>query len=144
MSLLRAMPAASAFRREAYRLAPPEAGGWLGALSVTARHPDGLRPSELADVLHVDLSVASRHVAHLEELGYVQRSADPNDGRATIITATEAGRAWTTAFASEFADHLQHVLAEWSDDDVTTLTTLLQRFGASIERASANRTEAHA
>jgi DNA-binding MarR family transcriptional regulator len=34
----------------------------------------------------------TRIVASLEQLGHVRRTPDPDDGRATIIEATEAGR----------------------------------------------------
>ena len=84
-------------------VAPPDAIGWLGALSVIARHEDGIRPSHIADILHIDLSVASRSVTHLEELDYVARERDPEDGRAFIVHVTPAGSVRIEQIAASFA-----------------------------------------
>ncbi|MEO6866859.1 MAG: MarR family transcriptional regulator [Gaiellales bacterium] len=131
--LLRAAPAISAFRRELYRAAPAEARGWLGAISVVTRHPEGLRPSKVAELLHLDLSVVSRNLSQLEELGYVRRAPDPDDGRASIVQPTAEGIAWVDRFADQFAEQLASTLAGWTDRDVDSLTQMLQRFGATIE-----------
>jgi DNA-binding MarR family transcriptional regulator len=132
-ALLRALPAFGAFKRAVYADAPPESRGWLGAMGVVARHPDGLRPSNVAEILHVDLSVASRALTQLEERGFVRREPDPDDGRATRVHATVEGSAWIADFAEQYAIRMQDYLADWSDDDVATLTGLLDRFGATLE-----------
>lgn len=132
LELLRATPALSAFRRTIYRAAPPEARGWLGALGVVTRH-DGIRPGRVAELLHVDFSVASRHLAQLEELGYVERHADPSDRRANLVHATAAGRDWVEGFATSFATSLSGVMDGWTDDDVRAFTGMLDRFDDCLE-----------
>lgn len=132
-ALLRAAPAIGAMRRMIYRTAPPEARGWIGALGIVARHPDGLRGSDVADLLHVDLSVASRHLSDLETLGLVERAPDPTDGRARLQHVTPAGHTWIEAFSEQFAIELQSRLVGWTDADLAALTGLLHRFGVSIE-----------
>ncbi len=133
LALLRALPAFGAFQRAVYDDAPPESRGWLGAMGVVSRHPDGIRPSQVASLLHVDLSVASRALSHLEELGYVRREPDPDDGRATRVHPTEAGATWVREFGDEYAARMQEYLAGWSDGDLATLTDLLHRFGTTME-----------
>ncbi|MEX2503458.1 MAG: MarR family transcriptional regulator, partial [Egicoccus sp.] len=53
----------------------------------------GMRLSALAEAMGLDVSTVSRHVTRLEQDGYVTRSPDPDDGRASLLTTTEAGRA---------------------------------------------------
>src|SRR5215213_10087652 len=49
------------------------------------------RYSALALQVGVDVSVASRQLAVLERLGYVERRPDPQDGRASLLRLTAAG-----------------------------------------------------
>ena len=51
-----------------------------------------LRMSVLADYANSSLSRLSRSVQRLEARGWASRSPDPDDGRSTIATLTEAGR----------------------------------------------------
>ncbi len=51
------------------------------------------RTTELATCLHADTSTVSRQVTALVDVGLVERRADPEDRRATILVATDAGRA---------------------------------------------------
>lgn len=133
LALLRALPAFGAFKRAVYDDAPPESRGWLGTLGVVSRHQHGIRPSQVAALLHVDLSVASRALSQLEELGYVQREPDPDDGRATRVRATDTGARWLAEFGDGYASRMQDYLAGWVDDDIAALTDLLHRFGTSME-----------
>jgi len=54
---------------------------------------DGRSQSELTDATLDDRPNVSRQVRGLETAGYVRRAADPRDGRRTLVTLTEAGRA---------------------------------------------------
>ncbi|WP_219942954.1 MarR family winged helix-turn-helix transcriptional regulator [Iamia sp. SCSIO 61187] len=48
-------------------------------------------PGTLADALGVTKQAAARTVARLEQLGYVDRTADDRDGRRQVIVLTPAG-----------------------------------------------------
>lgn len=50
-----------------------------------------IRLSALAELESVTAPTMSRIVAVLEEHGYVERTADPDDGRAKLLTATPDG-----------------------------------------------------
>ncbi|MFO0688919.1 MAG: MarR family transcriptional regulator [Myxococcota bacterium] len=54
--------------------------------------PDGLRMTELAARLRLTLQRAGQLVAELEEVGYLERVADPTDGRARRVIYTRRGR----------------------------------------------------
>src|SRR3954451_10121604 len=50
-------------------------------------------PSELASVERVQRPTATRVIARLEEAGWVSRAADPGDGRSSLVSITDDGRA---------------------------------------------------
>ena len=51
-----------------------------------------LRVSELAGCMGLDASTASRHVRNLEDGGYLARTGDPGDRRASRVRLTPKGR----------------------------------------------------
>ena len=63
--------------------------GW--PLLVPLERHGNQRCSALAAHAGVDISVASRQLAALERSGYVDRRPDPNDGRASLLSLTDAG-----------------------------------------------------
>lgn len=64
------------------------------ALSQISMAPDRtVRLSELATVANMTLSHLSRVVSRLERAGWVRRAPDPDDGRYTLASLTDAG--WT-------------------------------------------------
>src|ERR1700759_1508603 len=51
----------------------------------------GSRLTDLAGASGVSLSTMSELVDGLEALGYLERSPDPSDGRATLVSLTDSG-----------------------------------------------------
>ncbi len=54
--------------------------------------PEGTRLTELAERAHMTKQSVGEVASDLEQRGYVERVADPADGRAKIIRLTERGR----------------------------------------------------
>lgn len=94
----------------------------------------GIRLSELAQRLGIDVSTASRHVANLEGSGLVRRVADPSDRRAVMLDLTEAGDETLDRVRLARRRLLAEVLRDWDEHDVATLATLLERLGADLAR----------
>ncbi len=66
---------------------------WSGYLLISRLAVDGpIRSSDLAEKVQADPSTVSRQVAALVRDGYVERRADPMDGRASLLVITERGR----------------------------------------------------
>lgn len=81
--------------------------------------------SALAEHLVVDKGQASRAVRELEQLGFVEREADPADGRSSLLSPTSLGSERLAAARSPQESSLLAALDEWSIDDIRQLTRLL-------------------
>lgn len=62
----------------------------------------GVRLTELAERAGITKQAMSELVVDLEQLGYLERTADPSDGRAKLITFTEKGRSAVNAAMDAF------------------------------------------
>ena len=92
------------------------------------------RPTELADHLHLDLSVVSRQLTSLSERGLVARRKDPGDGRAHQVEITHAGRALTTQVEQIRTEFLAGLVQEWDEADVRHFAGYLHRLSESLDR----------
>jgi DNA-binding MarR family transcriptional regulator len=98
-----------------------------------------LRPTALAGLLGVDLSVVSRQVRSLEDVAFVQRKTDPADARAALVSSTQSGRAALETTRRQRTELLDEVLSDWPPEDRASLVRLLTRFNAQLEAAIASR-----
>ncbi|NEB06000.1 MarR family transcriptional regulator [Streptomyces sp. SID13726] len=135
--LIRQFSAFGAVKREIGRLMPSECpSGSAAVLTLLDRHGD-MRMSNLAELLAVDMSVTSRHVAHVVERGWIERSPDPADKRSRILRLTPAGRAQIDELSRRTTQLLAECLADWSDEEVAQLTRLMARLRASFDDSRA-------
>ncbi|HWE61063.1 MAG TPA: MarR family transcriptional regulator [Chloroflexota bacterium] len=102
----------------------------LGELQ--ARGPLGI--AALAGIFQVDLSTASRQTAALEAKGLVQRLADPDDGRVSLLQITPLGQ--TELQTTRDARHalFDEILEGWSADERHRFGEYLARFNQAIVR----------
>lgn len=92
----------------------------LSALSTLHRHSP-MSPGELAARERVQPPSMTRVIAALTELGFVARSPHPTDGRQTVISLTEAGRAYVDAEVCARERWLDERLAELSEQERAVL-----------------------
>jgi DNA-binding MarR family transcriptional regulator len=95
-------------------------------------HAGPLRPSVLASLNQLDLSTVSRHCRTLEESGFIERSPDPADGRASRVAITGAGRTVLDAVVANRCAALAEVLDRWPATDRAALTALLSRLADDL------------
>ncbi len=81
--------------------------------------------SALAESLLADKGQVSRTVRELEQLGFVARTPDPDDGRSSLISATPLGLERLAAARAPQENRLDAVLDDWSVHDIHELTRLL-------------------
>jgi DNA-binding MarR family transcriptional regulator len=71
-----------------------------------------MRAGDLAEAEAVNPTLLSRSLGHLEERGLVARGPDPEDGRATLVRPTAAGRRLVERLRARRAA----LLVEWLED----------------------------
>lgn len=92
------------------------------------------RSSEISEAFDLDKGAVSRQVRLLAELGLVDKQADPADGRATLLTATEEARRRLAAVGEKRLGELDTRLADWTEEDLSSLVATLARYNESLER----------
>ncbi|MGV9644552.1 MarR family winged helix-turn-helix transcriptional regulator [Streptomyces sp. NPDC004822] len=131
--LVRQFSAFGAVKREMGRTLPSDCpSGSAAVLTLLVRHGE-MRMSKLAELLAVDMSVTSRHVAHVAERGWIERSPDPADKRSRIVRLTPSGEERVREMSHRTTRLLEERLSDWSDDDVTALIRLMARLRASFD-----------
>jgi len=114
---------------------PPGMVSVLGAIDSIGGEqatPGGCHLKDLAARNALDPSTVSRAVATLVQLGLVRRTADPADGRASILQLTERGDLALHDTQRQYDTVLAEALAGWSPQDLATFTALLQRFADDV------------
>ena len=92
------------------------------------------RSNALAEAVHSDPSTVSRQVAGLVRAGLVERRSDPDDGRASLLAATDEGHRVFEANRDLRNRQISSMTAGWPEEDRETLAALLGRFTAELER----------
>lgn len=91
------------------------------------------RASAMADAFSIDKGAISRQVQHLVDLGLVDRSPDPADGRATLVSVSADAAARMESVAGERRRWLDDRLRDWSDADLEAIVALLGRYNAALD-----------
>jgi DNA-binding MarR family transcriptional regulator len=94
----------------------------------TLAHLGPSRSSALAAAVHSDPSTVSRQVAALVRDGLVERRADQDDGRASLLAATPAGIALLEEQRRRMGLSLARVVKHWAPEDLDRFVELFERF----------------
>ncbi len=92
---------------------------------------DGVRPSEIAELLGVHPSLVTRQVQALEDGGFVDVTVNPADARSLLVALTSAGAAEQERLVRIGLDRFALFVADWDPVEVRTLTTLLEKLERS-------------
>jgi len=101
----------------------------MAVLGTVIRH-GRLTVGQIAEIEHVKPPSVSKIVGALEQIGYVERSVDPDDRRSTPLTATVAG----LAYADEARAAGRTWLAEQLDELDVVDVGALERALPALER----------
>ncbi|GAB20487.1 putative MarR family transcriptional regulator [Gordonia effusa NBRC 100432] len=93
-----------------------------------------VRQNCLADKLFVSESVLSRQISKLVAAGLLERSRDGQDGRATQVVITDAGREALSAAMRRRFDCIAPKLTQWSDADAAAALGALRKLRSSLSQ----------
>jgi DNA-binding MarR family transcriptional regulator len=105
-------------------------------LAKVLMHHQAMRVSDLAVKIQLDASTVSRSIKQLEDRGIVERTADPADGRASLVQLTPYGRDSLQAAFHRRLERIKETLEPWSAEDRATLQHLLVRLARDLADAS--------
>jgi len=92
------------------------------------------RSSALAEAVFSDPSTVSRQVAALVKDGLVERRADPEDGRASVLAATEQGELLFQERKRLRNIAIARMFENWTDGEWQQFAGLFERFVDDYER----------
>lgn len=111
----------------AHRHGPNPAFARERLLEVIGNYEGGVRQKTLTEELRINPSSVSELISKLEGDGYVKRTVDPSDKRATLITLTEVGEARAAELADERAERLSKAFEALTDREKEQLIALLEK-----------------
>jgi len=92
------------------------------------------RSSDISEAFDLDKGAVSRQVHLLVELGLVDKEADPADGRATLLSATEEARRRMAVVGEKRLVELDERLSDWTEQDLVSLVATFSRYNRALER----------
>jgi DNA-binding MarR family transcriptional regulator len=119
-------------RRALSRLAPPGDQTVFGVLDALEELSRPGMVGEVGAALGVDQPRASRLVARAVEQGLVVRQADQQDGRRTLLTLTDQGRAVLAGAHTSRRQAFARAMADWPEADKATFARLLTSFTTTL------------
>lgn len=129
------------FRRlimeNANRVSPGMLPGAYKTLTTIARC-EQVTSSTLAERMLMDKGQVSRAVRELEDLGLVERSPDPQDGRSSLLRLTDVGTERLAAARLPQEGMLLQTLQDWSIADIGNLSRLLHALAAGVSPETAD------
>jgi DNA-binding MarR family transcriptional regulator len=115
-----------------YEPDPPLDVAQADALDLIVSHAP-VRMSDVASLLRVDPSTATRTVAKLQQLALVDRTADPVDARVVLVVPSEGGRRLHARVRDRANDLLSELLDTFDAEDRERLASLMERLVAAVD-----------
>ncbi len=91
------------------------------------------RSSAMAEAFSIDKGAISRQVQHLMDLGLVDRTPDPEDGRATLVSVSAEAARRISEVVDDRRLWIDERLADWRDEDLSEFVRLLGSYNAALD-----------
>lgn len=102
-------------------------------LSYLAEHGP-TRSSVIAEIFAIDKGAISRQVQHLLDLGLVEKSQDPEDGRASLLSATDDAVRRLADVTAHRRKWLDEQLGDWSAAELSGFVAELGRYNQALSQ----------
>ena len=118
---------------------------WRRALMVNAHErlaminlwaEGSLSMSELGNRIPLSRAAITSLTDRLERLGYVQRLADPNDRRRTVLKITERVASVIAPVTRDYGDSMRAIAQDMNDDEWAAVTKFLRRVTVEARQAA--------
>ncbi len=90
-------------------------------------YENGARQKELAESMHINPSSISELIDKLHSDGYIERTIDPDDKRATRVILTELGKARAYELLDERSERIQPLFSSLSEEEKAELLRLIRK-----------------
>lgn len=117
---------------ERARMVHPELQPAAYLLLLSLADAGAVRASSFVEKLEVDKGAVSRHVQHLVALGLAERSPDPDDGRATLVSASADAVRRLGEVSATRRGWLDERLGDWSDAELADFVATLGRYNTTL------------
>ncbi len=134
-SVLSALMTLGRLMRQRFQGDSLEPGTFLLLKELASHEP--MRVTELAVLANLDTSTVSRHVQQMHRDGLIERTQDPDDGRAQRVAVSIRGLEQVNEALARRAALLNKSFEDWNQSDIETFHSLLARFVGNMESISA-------
>ncbi len=97
------------------------------------------RVSRIAEYQKIGVPALTPRIKDLEAAGVIRRDVDPVDGRASLISLTDSGRATLARIREARCGILAEALHDMDPEVMATAADALARIAAAVERSRAER-----
>lgn len=94
---------------------------------------DGLSQREIAENLDIRPQSASEAISSMETQGLIERQANEQDKRSSLVYITQAGRQRQIDLRKERIENARRIFAPLTENEKTTLLELLNKVAAALQ-----------
>jgi DNA-binding MarR family transcriptional regulator len=91
-----------------------------------------VRASVMVEKFNIDKGAVSRQLQHLQDLGLIDRTPDPADGRATLIEASDDARRRLADVSEHRRKYLDERLGDWTADELSGFVDQLAKYNLTL------------
>ena len=101
---------------------------YLDVILAMQKKGSPVRISDISDTLNLPRPGVTRTVKEMDQKGYLQKIASPDDGRVTYITVTESGHQLHQKYDAQYFPLLAPYMDEISEEDAETMIRTIETF----------------